>query len=274
MSTIIRSDIYRLKKGKTVKITLLVSALLAFLILALSLSFSSIVTNIPTDGMSATDIAEMQADVAEMQSQTAGTGASYVTEINGQNFMIFLFLAVIVAVFSTDFDNGTYKNTLSYESNRNKVFWGKFILTFFTCILIKIVTLFFSFLSALIFIGTSGFSVAFWLQTLLAFVFQLPIYISIIAVAFCIVTFTKKTAALNVIFLVGLTVVSVVFQMVSALKDTLNWLVLFDPLTASTQIAQGTLNAKATAFSLCFFTAISIIALLIGSIHFKKSDLH
>lgn len=274
MSNIIRSDIYRLKKGAAIKVTTLVSILLVLMIVLVSFTILTVTSNIPTENMTQAQLADMQEDIAEAQAQTTGTAANFISEINGQNFFIFLFLVAIFTIFSIDFDNGTYKNTLSYESNRNKVFWGKFILTFLTCMAIKLVTLVASVIISLIFMGTTGFTATFWLQTLLAFVLQMPIYIAILAVAFCIVVFTRKTATLYVTYIVGLTAISIAFQTISSMKENLSWLSLLDPLSAATSIARGSISGTPMLLSIGFFSIIAVIALVVGSLHFKKADLH
>lgn len=274
MGNIIRSDFYRIKKGASLKGLVIAAIAIVLFIFIMSYSLTALTNTIPTTNMTETEIIEMQQESATIQESTLGSADLFVREMNGQSSVIFLFLGFIIAVFSTDFDFQTYKNTFSYESSRKKVYTGKFILTLALCLGIKLVTLISSVILSGIVIGFGGLNFPFLLNTIFTFILQIPIYASIIGVSFYIVVIFKKTSILNIFYLGGLVGISLFLQIVASLKDSLNWLILFDPLQSATMIAQSSLNSTATIVCVGIYVLITIITFLLGSNHLQKADLN
>lgn len=277
MTTIIRSDMYRLGKGRALKNTIIASIGIVILILAIVMASSTIMQNISTDGMTSIEIAELQNDVAEMehiQAQATSNAANFMQEIAGESISAFLFLPILLAVFCADFTHGTYKNTLTYESNRTKVYFAKLLLSAGLCILIHLIGIVTGLLLGLVFFGTSGLTMAFWAQLALSLLLQLPIHLAIVCLGHCIISFTKKSGTTIAIYLIGLFALSLILQLTLNLKPDWTWLMLFEPLQALQLMMNYTmLTVGEIAASLGFFSAVAVGSTVLGALHFKKADM-
>jgi ABC-2 type transport system permease protein len=139
MLNILKSDFYKLKKSRAFWICAILSVLFA----------AFFVTSIQT-GKS---IAQKNPDlrnhkIVEMAEAAEGiTGASSLALVLPMGFNIIL-VGVFVAIFvSSEFTNGTIKNTLSRGAERAKVFFSKFIVCG-TASLIMLIAFIFSMLTA------------------------------------------------------------------------------------------------------------------------------
>lgn len=278
MNNIIASDFYRMKKGRNLWVVALVTIGLVLMISSMSIMTSSITTSISTEGIDSADIVELQSDLQEAQTlidQTTNTAANFINEIMGQNFLFFLFLPIIIAVFCSDFTFETYKNTLSFESNRNKVYMGRFLLTTGLCIVIKVLSIITAFIIGALFIPDKGFSGEFLLTLLQSFFLQLPVYLSVISLSCCFIVFVKKSSVTIASYIMGLMIVSMLLQIIPTLLGGYEWLTLFDPTSAiGILVTPSSLTLPMMVLCIGFYIAVFLISMLVGVKRFQRADLN
>lgn len=272
------ADFYRLKKGRALFVTIIVSIALVVFIAVMSASTSTVMESLPTDGMSASEIAELQQDMAESQAlidQTINTASNFTREIIGQNMFFFVFLSIILAVFCADFNEETYKNTLSYESNRGKIYFSKLFLAIGISLGLKLIMILTSLLFGILFIGGRGLDINFFIELAITFLKQLPIYVATISATFLIISIVKKSSATIGLYVGGLFGITLITQSLPSINKNLEIVQLLDPLQATTLLAQpGALDSFHTTFILATFAIAFVLFTLLGVNHFKKCDLN
>lgn len=280
MSNIISSDMYRLRRGPALYVTFLgMLAIVVVLVITIALTQSQAFNDIgemSAAGMSETDAAEMQGDLDEMQQEMAvyysgaGIGGQMVTQ---GVFLLFL-LPVVIMVFCADFTAGTYRNTLSYESNRVRVFFSKFILAIVLFAVMLLGMLAFSWLLGTIVFGAGSFSAAYFGSFFTTLLLQLPIYLAAIAVCFFLVSITRKSSASIAIYFVGFIGISIIFTTLAGQFESLQWLQLLDP-TSGLQLmaahAQAPMNDILVV--VLYNAGIAVLATLLGVLYYRKADM-
>lgn len=278
MTNMMNSDFYRLKKGKTLWTVMVVTIAIVLLIWVLSSSSASIAQSLPTDGMTDAEISELYSDsmkVEQEMNQTIGTAPSFILEIMGQNYLFFLFLPIILAVFCADFDFETYKNTLSYESNRARIYLSRLFLVMGLCFAVKVISLITAGVVGVIFIGTAGFTPGLFITLLYSFLLQIPIYLAVISFTFLMITFFKKNGATIATYILGLMVVSMLMQVIPSYKPGLDFFTLLDPTNAiSLVVDPSSLTTGNLLIIVIFYSLFAILSILLGMLHFKKQDLN
>lgn len=279
MSNIISSDFFRLRKGATLYATIL--GLLACVVLivvvtatAQSPATADMVTGM--EGLSEEDRIELQQDFAEAQDETAyiDGGAAIGSEMLTQSVCLLFFLPVVIAVFCADFVSGTYRNTLSYETNCTRVYFAKLALSAVICIAMIIVMLVFGWILGSIVLGATGFSGAYFASTLLTLLLQLPIYLAAVAIGHFLVALTKSSSATIAIFIIGFFAVSIAFPLLAGSISGLEWLALLEPQTAATVMMQhATASASDIIIVAGYHLALIVIATVVGVLHFRKTDM-
>lgn len=202
MINIIKSDLYRIFKGKAIYVVILLTMFLSF-ISAFSMTAGHI-------GM-----ADMTVPSKEEQKMTVETkDINDIMELRKfikQNFefeldkkvigtninLYYLFIIITVTVISTDFSTKAIKNTLSSAISRKKYYTSKVFLIFFlSTALIFFNNYFFYFLNLIM--NGSKFSSSF-IEILKTTLIQLPLLYGIISLLICFAFVFKKTATFNTV---------------------------------------------------------------------------
>lgn len=278
MSNIIASDFYRVRKGAAVRNTFLGIVLITILVLALGVFVESgtMETLVVEANGSAQEITEIQQDIEELNRETAvlTTGASLAEEMLAQAFVIFFFLPVAIAVFCADFTASTHRNTLSYESDRGKVYWAKLALSLGISLVLVFSLVALNWVLGGIILGFDGFSLAYFGRILITFLLQLPVYLAVVAVLHLMIAFTKKSSSTIAIFLVGYFTLLIVLQVITSYFPGLEWMILLDPLNAARIMAYREGVPMATmAFIAGYNLVVAAVATLLGLFCFKKADM-
>lgn len=280
MNNMISADFYRVRRGAALRNTILsllaMTVLMTVIILiAQSEEFSATLLE-NTEGMTPAEVADVQSGLAEMEQETVdiANAAAFGREMLAQAIIPFFFLPIIMAVFCADFAAGTYRNTLSYESNRTKVYWSKLALSTVLCLGLVLLMLVAGWIAGIVVFGFDGFSWGYFVDILKVFVLQLPANLSIIAVSHCIVAFAKKSGTTIGMFVVGLMGIGVLCQVLVTVMPSLDWLLLLDPLSGGKQMADyAAMPARDIAVFIGYHSAIAIATTAIGLSRFRKSDM-
>lgn len=278
MTNIIRSDIYRLKKSATARNTIigLLATILLIALMTISMTsggFTVFLDESTVSVMTEREQAEFQKDLADMQGYFPANAAEFVTEIVSPNILPFFLLPFIIAVFCADFSAGTYRNSLSHESSRARVYIAKLGLDALCCLLLNVITILFSCLLGGLLHGLGGFSAEFFQHILITTLLLLPSQLGAICFGHMLVSFTKKSSSTIAIYLVGLTLLSVALQSLSIIPR-LRWLMLLDWSSAGKLLAAyWTLSAGNIAIIVCSGLAVAALTTALGLAYYQKTDI-
>lgn len=143
MLNVVKSDIYRLLKGKAIYICLIIILIMGF-VSALTISPGHIGLSVES---SLSENIQNPEFIAELQSTNSIKGLRKLMkslgeypldkEVMGQNInLYYVFIVVTAIVLATDFSNHTIKNTLSSAVSRRKYYFSKLITIFFVSTLL------------------------------------------------------------------------------------------------------------------------------------------
>jgi ABC-type transport system involved in multi-copper enzyme maturation permease subunit len=201
------------------------------------------------------------------------SAADFAREIVATNMLPFFFLPLIITIFCADFGNGTYRNTLSYETNRTKVYLSKLILSVCGCVFLTLVSLLLSILIGGIAFGFGGLTPAFFLQILVSTLLLLPIQLAIIGFGHCLVAFTKKSSMTIAIYLIALMLLTSLIQMLTMIPS-LQWLSLLDwNMVGKLMISYWTLPFSDILIAVVSGLAIAAGTTVLGVTHYRKADM-
>lgn len=274
MSNIIRSDWYRLNKTKRLLVLSLVTCgIVGLLLLVMFASNYAMVSIANLDMQSGQSSLEELEQAQQIITSSVNSVSGFVQGVSAQNFMLYLIIPVFIFVFGADFDDKTFKNTLSFESNRNKVYFGKLSLSIIISIGLQILSIAFAFVIGLIFVRNISLSGTFFINLVIAFLLQLPILLAVVCTGHCVLAFTKKTGPTIAISIVSLIVISLIAQLLTMLLKQ-DWIMALDPSSAFESVANPSMHTAPTTFiSVVFFAVIAVATTAIGSLHYKQVDM-
>ena len=276
MNNIISSDFYRVRRGAAFRNTCLGLALVVIFMLIMfvfiqSDSFSEMIAN--TSELSIVETADIQ---QEMQSGflQIENGVDFAVEILSESIVFLFFLPITIAVFCADFTAGTYRNTLSYESNRSKVYMAKLLMSIVLCFAMVIVMVIVCLILGSIAFGFSGFTVAAVGKLLITVLLQLPIYLATVTVCHCISSITKKSSMTIAIFLVGYFVLALILQLLTGVLSLPDWIMLIEPQSAGKFLAEyASAPSNEIAFVMVYYLVVTALAVILGVTHYRKTDM-
>ena len=276
MNNIISSDLYRVRKGAAYRNTCL--GILAIILVMLT-SFLFVQSGAAAEMLTTTNDLT-PADVAELEQAIQSevtlieNGAAFGQQMLSDFFIFLFFLPVAIAVFCADFSAGTYRNTLSYESDRTKVYMAKLLLSIGLCITMVLGMLAVSFLLGSVAFGFSGFTAAFFGNLSAALLLQLPIYLATITICHCLVSFTKKSSSTIAVFLVGYFVLDLILQLAVGIFHMPEWLMLLDAQSAGKLMAGYASAPKSyVVFVAVYYLGIATLTTLLGAVCYHKTDM-
>lgn len=284
MINVMQSDFYRLRKGTAVRntffgvfATILVVAFVFFFMK--TGAFQRFIED-AMQGQNVTqgDIISLQEDLDDMNNTLnvlPQNAASFGSSIIAENLFTIFLLPLVIVVVGADYSAGTYRNTLSFETNRKKVYIAKFLVSVLLTLLMLVASLVFSWLLGGILFGFGGFSGAYFVQILTTLLLQMPIYLALLAFAQCLVAVTQKSGAAIAIFLVVVLMYSSIVQLAAMLLPTFKWILTLDFLSAVKLAA----NYQVLPFSQILPSIIMGVGVLavsfgVGLVRYVKSDMH
>lgn len=273
MGNIISADFYRLRKGVAIRNTYI--ALVGILVLVLILV---VITNSGTTKeflvIEAEQDTEMIQDVNEMQSAMPQTSASMAHDFITENVIAFLILPIALAVFGQDFSTGTYRNTLSFETNRKKMYFAKFITSFIYSAFLLGIAAIVGILFGGIAFGFTGFSLQFFKQMAITCLLLLPVVLALVSILHCLIAFTKKSGVTITIYLLYLFLVTTIVNLLVLFFPQLSFLQVIDVLFCWKSIGDFAASSVSQIVVPLLYTGILlVISFVAGLVHFVKADL-
>lgn len=205
MFNIIKSDLYRLFKGKAIYITVLIMAvMLGLSIYELQPGYVG-VTGGGLEQMYEEDPEEMT-DMRDMDVQSLAEARKmykqYPYELDkailGTNAnLYYLFIILIAVIISADFSKRTVKNTIASAVSRRKYYFSKLICCILTCTMLVLLNNYGMYIVNRL-VNGEDFSSSLAAITKVTF-YQLPIMYGIISLLVCISVVVKKGSAFNAI---------------------------------------------------------------------------
>lgn len=263
MINMIKAELYRVTKGKTIWIT--------GIILILFVVFTVASETIGTSGV---DVGETANQLASMESAWTGYQAAF-TIMSMTNFLQYFFLPILIVIIGTDFSNLVCKNSITKGITRTKYYLSKLVVTYFICTILALIYLLCGILTATVLNGFHGaFSLIYVKDILTIFIPQLLILFALASIAAAVLVISKKVVASTVAYIVVPLIIQIIFYFITqaapGIGDTLVYFELFS------SISNIGMNAF-TSNELLAFSGISIayvvISTTIGVYLFKKSDI-
>ncbi len=277
MLSIIKSDLYRILKGKAIYIVVLIILLLN-IISAVGLSAGHIGMTVGST-VDVTD-SEMLAEISsakslkEFRDIMKNHGAFELDkEVIGQNInLYYMFIVIVVLVLCTDFSNKCIKNTLSSAISKRKYYLSKTLLILGICLLLVLFNNYsFYFLNLLI----NGKEFASSLLDIGKYtIVQLPLICGIISMLVCFAFLFKKTSIFNTISIPFVMVVQLIgFGIINLLHIKADWFFNYEIQFALTNLV----NDPATSYLIkCTLLGLFYLILfnVVGYYSFKKADIN
>jgi ABC-2 type transport system permease protein len=262
MLNIIRSDIYRIIRCKSLYITFV-----------LYLVLTSLQTVFPGEvfiGISTVNIPGLEI----IPDKISGILSPFVTMSYSDNIIYFM-LAIIFALTSTDFSSGAVKNTLSNGVSRIKFYFSKLILASLFCTLMFIGGII---VSASISTAVNGFGGAvtgeYLLSVLRSFAVQLLMLFAAVCIGMAIIFITKKGAALNAIYIFFFLGLTAIIFLAMRIFEKLNTLIKYDFISNLKILSNVDLIPSAdTARALILGIVYIVTSTVLGIIIFQKSEI-
>lgn len=286
MLNIISSDIYRVRKGAAFYGVMAGIAGLFLLIAGIfkiisSPGFNDLVeqsagagTGLITvePGSTAADLEEAQRDLEEFLPENGAQFIIFMLEQASNCLPLFL-LPFIMAVFGADYSSGAFRNLLSHESGRGKIYVAKLISTMLFTVLMLLGFLVLGGVIGGLFYGFGGFNSAFCIKTSIILGLQMPIYLAFICLGHFIMAFCKRSSYTIATYIVGLFVWTFVLQMLAMAIPGLGWIMRLDLMSAATVVTQYQTAVAADVVTPLIFSAIIIVVTMgLGSYKYKTTD--
>jgi len=277
MLNLISSDIFRVRKGKSIK-GVIGGILCMVLFMAIMFKIMGSLSFMESISVGENILIESEADlqdVKEIQGFIPANGGEFTLTMftEASNSLSLFLLAFIIAVFGAEFSSGAFRNLLSYESNRAKIYFARLLTIILFSVIAILSMVIISMIAGSIIFGFGGMGSGFFIQLFTGLLLQLPIYIAFISLGQFILIFTKKTSSTIAFYLVGLVIWTLVIDILAMLSSSLNWLMNLELMTALNTVADYPSAASSDiAVSLIFSAALIIASTIFGIFKYQRTD--
>lgn len=276
MINIIKSDLYRILKGKAIYIVLAIIIILT-MVSVVGLSAGTIGLSFGTgsdtsDVGLATEVNNAKT-LGEYRKIIKNSGAFALDkDILGTNTNLYYFFIVItVIVLATDFSNKSIKNTISSAISRKKYYFSKLLLILGLGTFLILFNNYGSYILNLIINGKS-FSTPLLEFTKLTII-QLPLLYGIMSLLVCLVFILKKTSLFNSISIPFIIVVQLIMgAVINLFKLNAEWFNNYEIQSALMKLVNNPSNKYAACCALLGIVYIFIFN-IIGYYSFKKAEI-
>lgn len=279
MNNIILSDIYRVRKGKILRLVCIVIFLIILLFAALTLfSQSDLYAKlvIAPDDMTESEAEELVKDIENTQQQKrrVNSGAVFGAEVLGQFFVSFLILPVIVAVSGADFSAKTYRNILSFEYSRTRIYMAKLLLSSAICCFLLLGSLAASWVIGSLVFGFSGFTLKYFGDVFIVLIMQSLVSLAIISVCQMLLVVTKRVLTTIILFCATQIAAMVMLRELASGTSSLAWLLLIEPYSNGSVVSVNNMaSANNILFMACYYLGVIAITTFLGVSCFRKTDM-
>lgn len=276
MLNLIKSDLYRLFRGKSLYIVMGVIIGLAVL--------SAVTVSPGHVGISVAAESEMT-EPAVLERLTNAKSLGEVREIMieistvkldkqivGQNInLYYMFIVFVVVIITSDFSNKSVKNTLSSAISRKEYYLSKFILVLGV---VTALTVFNNCVNYVLNYFINGKSLASPVGEIAKItVYQMPLIWALAALLVCIAFVVRKTSLFNTISIPFVMVVQIIMMIVIAIiRETPKWYTDFEVQYALSNLADNPTNAYIAKCCALGF-AYMIVFAIIGYCVFKNAEI-
>lgn len=276
MINLIKSDLYRIFKGKAIYITLAIVIIIGIVsCVGMSSGYIGVSTGSKlTSFDKETTIALNEANnLIEYRNIIKSHGSFELDrQIIGQNGnLYYLFIVIVVISLSTDFSNKSIKNTLSSAITRKQYYLSKLVLIAFLGTLFVLFNNYFSYFLNLI-INGDNFSMPF-METVKITLLQLPLLYGIISLLVCFAFVLQKTALFNTVSISFIILLqTLIIGITNLFKINLNGFYDYEFQSALSKLADYPTN---NYIIICTMLGIVYIFLfnIIGYSIFKKCEI-
>ena len=276
MINIIKSDLYRILKGKAIYIVLAIIIILTMVSVVgisagtIGLSFGT--GSDPSDVGLATEVNNAKT-LGEYRKIIKNSGAFALDkEIIGTNTNLYYFFIVItVIVLATDFSTKSIKNTISSAISRKEYYFSKLLLILGLSTFLILFNNYGAYLLNLI-INGKAFSTPLLEFTKLTII-QLPLLYGIISLLVCLAFVFKKVSLFNSISIPLIVVIQIIMISVTNLfKLNITWINDYEIQTALIKLVDSPTN---TYIISCIILGVAYCAIfnIIGYYSFKKAEI-
>lgn len=262
MVNIIKSDIFRLRKGAAVR-NVFLAGIIIIVITGVNMAGSS--SGFGGVGVQTT---------ASAARALPGNGAEFLQQMRDDGLFPFFILAFAVAVLGAEYPTGTIRNSLSYFVDRRKVFFAKCITVFLCCLAYTCLCLIVSFIVGTLLFGFGGFSLTLFIRVLLQILLSIPLYLGMVAIGNGLLVFTKRTSITIATYLIGLIVFPSFTNQLLQLFPKAEWLQLCDPLSAFSVLSRfWEFPFGVVGMILLFWFLLDALLLFAGSHLYTNADI-
>lgn len=274
MINIIKSDLYRILRGKAIYICIYIIMMIA-VASTITLTPGSVGINLGSNEMDSEYIEKISKaksldDYREIIMES-GTFELDVQMVGNNATLYYIFVVIVVILISTDFSNNTIKNSLSSAISRKKYYFAKLFLSLGICTFLILFNNYFSYFLNLI-VNGSKFSSSIFEITKIT-LYQLPLLYGMISLLVGLSFLCKKTALFNSISIPFIMIFQLVCMMIInifRLKGDLFYNYEFQYAIAKLVTSPATSYIIKCA---CLGLAYVIIFNIIGYISFTKSEI-
>ena len=248
MLNMIKSDFYRILKGKAIYIALFIIIGLSLVsVIGLtpghigmtSMSNSTIDIN-DAEFMEKLSEANSLKDIRDLMKSSGGYELDQAVLGTNMN-LYYIFIVVVVIVLCTDFSNKSIKNTLSSAISRNKYYWSKAILIFLICTFLVLFNNYFFYFTNL-FVNGRNFSSSIS-DIFKTTIIQLPLIYGIISLLICFAFLFKKTSRFKTISIPFIIIVQlIVLGITNLFRIKADWFYQYEIQNALGNLANSPTN--------------------------------
>lgn len=276
MINLFNSDFYRLRKSASFRNTIIgliiLTIFVGFLIKFMS-NTDGLVILLDEYAQDAMPSETLQEQLSEFEEAIPDGAAGFIDELLGSNILALFLLPLIITIFAADFTAGTFRNTLSYESNRKKVYLSKLLLSTLGCLILTIILLITSWITGGLFFGFSGITPEYIIHTIVVVLLLFPVQMGIIGFGHCVIAFTRKSSSTTAIYILTLIFLSLFLQVISMLKP-FRWIVFLDWQSAGKLLVNYTdLKVSEIITIVASGAAIAVITSFLGITRYEQSDM-
>lgn len=276
MINIIKSDLYRILKGKAIYIVLAVITILTVVSVVgmspghIGLSIGSSVDMSDLELMEEISSAKTLGEYREIMKNNGSFALD--KDIVGTNVNLYYFFIVIaVIVLATDFSNKSIKNTISSAISRKEYYFSKLLLILGLGTFLILFNNYGTYILNLI-INGKAFSTPLLEFTKLTII-QLPLLYGIISLLVCLAFVLKKTSLFNSISIPFIIVVQLIATgIINLFKLIADWFNNYEIQLALTKLVNNPTNKYIVSCALLGIVYI-VIFNTIGYYAFKKAEI-
>jgi ABC-type transport system involved in multi-copper enzyme maturation permease subunit len=272
---IIKADLYRIFRGKTIYITLVI--LLALLVLQVLYGADGLIFGVMvyTEDASIIDADGALNEIISSNNQImTGNHVPFSFAAVTDNLIYFMlpFIAIIAAA---DFSNGAVKNLISSGISRNKYFFAKFILLALFCVILMVIYVILPIILGTVINGFDGeFNIEFIKDVAKIYLPQFFLVFAFVCIGLFISFTFKSVAALNTIYIMFSLLPTIVLAILVEFNDKFFELMNYIPVFAIKSFAIPGSIATSDFVKMMITGCVYIVVCTVGGILlFRKAEI-